>query len=90
MMSSPKFLSLVEPVELERLVPKDADATKSLRDGITPARNSRAKLALMQTKHRSPKSCRTNHKTTKNAMKKWREGGNLQLIIIFRSWTKFV
>ena len=67
----------MNPVELERLVPKNADATRSLRDAITPVRNSRAKRALMQIKHQQPKSCRTNHKTSKNAMKKWREDVNL-------------
>ena len=75
-MSSPKFLSLIELVEFERLVPKNADATESPRDGITPVRNSRAKPALKQTKHKSPESCSTNHKSTQIAMKKWRKDRN--------------
>jgi hypothetical protein len=29
----------------------------------------------MQTKRQPPKSCRTNHKTSDNAMEKWRNDG---------------
>ena len=66
----------------------------SLRYGISQLRNSCAKLVRRQIKRQSPKSYKTNHKITKNAMKKWRKDANFairyHILAVHLIWTDLV